>query len=141
MAEEKAKPKSNAIGGPSPDREQPVEPYAAGKPAGERQDGAGAGPERGDRHDAAPPGETARQRGQGTPQGQREEPDAGHRGQPAGLTTGAATGSGSGAGGGGTGQIEEPDPDSKGGGGREQGFGDRQGRPDGGADGAKHGGR
>jgi hypothetical protein len=132
MAEEKAKPKLNAIGAPVPDREQPVDPYIEGKPVGERQDGAGAGPVRGDRHDALAPGETARQRRAGASQGHPEEPDAAHRGQPAGLTTGAATGSGSGAGGGGTGQVEEPDPDSKGGGGREQGFAAaRHGRPDG----------
>jgi len=126
MAEKKAEPKLNAMGLPEPEREQPVEPYIAGKPVGERQDGAGAGPVRGDRHDALPPGDTARQRHAGTPQGHPEEPDADHRGKPAGLTTGAATGSGSGAGGGGTGQIEEPDPDSKGGGGRKQGFARRR---------------
>ena len=122
MAEEKAKPKLNAMGLPEPEREQPVEPYIAGEPVGERQDGAGAGPVRGDRHDALPPGDTARRRREGEAQGDPEEPDADHRGKPAGLTSGAATGSGSGAGGGGTGQVEEPDPDSKGGGGREQGF-------------------
>lgn len=126
MAEKKAEPKLNAMGLPEPEREQPVEPYIAGKPVGERQDGAGAGPVRGDRHDALPPGDTARQRHAGTQQGHPEKPDADHRGKPAGLTTGAATGSGSGAGGGGTGQIEEPDPDSKGGGGREQGFARRR---------------
>jgi len=127
MADQKTdKPALNAMGMPEPEREQPVDAYVAGKPVGERQDGAGAGPVRGDRHDALPPGDTAAKRRKGAPQGQPEEPDAGHRGQPAGLTTGAATGSGSGAGGGGTGQVEEPDPDSKGGGGREAGFARRR---------------
>ncbi len=126
MADEKAKPRLNAIGGPAPDRAQPVAPYVADKPIGERQDGAGAGPPRSDRDDALPPGGTARGRSAGASQGDPEEPEAAHRGKPAGLTTGAATGSGSGAGGGGTGQIEEPDPDSKGGGGREKGFAQRR---------------
>ena len=141
MAEEKAKPPMNAIGDPSPEHDQLVAPYAADKPVGERQDGAGAGPDRGERHDAAPPGGATRERRAGASQGPAEEPGAGHRGQPAGLTTGAATGSGSGAGGGGTGQIEEPDPDSKGGGGREHAFGHVRHAPNSGNDGAKHGGR
>ena len=114
MAEEKHNPQ--------PDRAQPVDVYIPGKPVGERQDGAGAAPPRADRHDALAPGHTAQQRHDGQPQGQPEEPDAAHRGRPAGLTTGAATGSGSGAGGGGTGLTEEPDSDSAGGGGREPGF-------------------
>ncbi len=126
MADDKGKPQHNAVAAPRVDTEQLVEPYAAGKPVGERQDGAGAGPRHGDRHDALPPGDTARRREQGTPQGDKEEPDAEHRGRPAGLTSGAATGSGSGAGGGGTGLTEEPDPDSAGGGGRGPGFAHRR---------------
>lgn len=126
MADQKDKtdaPQRDAVGAPQPDlTEQPVAPYAADKPPGERQDGAGAAPPRADRHDALPPGHISQQRREGAPQGQPEEPDAEHRGRPAGLTTGAATGSGSGAGGGGTGLTEEPDPDSAGGGGREPGF-------------------
>ena len=122
MGDEKAKPKLNAMGMPEPDTEQPVNAYQKGKPVGERQDGAGAAPPRADRHDALPAGATSRRRGEGEPQGHPEEPDADHRGCPAGLVTGAATGSGSGAGGGGTGMVEEPDPDSAGGGGRGPGF-------------------
>jgi hypothetical protein len=113
---------ANQQDNPQPDRDQSVDPYVAGKAVGERQDGAGAAPPRADRHDALPAGETTRQRREGAAQGQPEEPAAEHRGEPAALTTGAATGSGSGAGGGGTGQTEEPDPDSAGGGGRDHGF-------------------
>jgi hypothetical protein len=117
-----ARPELNAIGLPEPKREQPVEPFIAGdKPHGERQDGPGAAPDRPERHDALPVGRTAARRA-GADAGAPEEPDAGHRGQPAPFASGAATGSGSGAGGGGTGMVEEPDPDSAGGGGRERGF-------------------
>ena len=129
MANEKAKPKLNAIGSREPDTEQPVKAYASDKPIGERQDGAGAAFPRADRTDDLPPGHGSRQRQQGQPQGQPEEPDAEHRGRPAGFITGAATGSGSGAGGGGTGLTEEPDSDSAGGGGREPGFGHKRHLP------------
>lgn len=120
----KAKPKLNTIGQLAPGREQPVEPFQADQPMGERQDGAGAGPRHSDRHDAVPAGSTAHRRAGGAldGHGRPEEPDAGHRGQPAPFTSGAASGSGSGAGGGGTDIVEEPDSDSAGGGGRERGF-------------------
>lgn len=141
MADVKAKPQLNAIGMPSPETDQPVEPYDASKPVGERQDGPGIGPTFADRRDDSPPGEASRQRQAGTPQGQPEEPDADHRGKPAGLTTGAATGSGAGAGGGGAGPIEEPDSDSAGGGGREPGFSHQRDLPSSGGDASKHGSR
>jgi hypothetical protein len=112
MTADDATPKDDAV--------QTLQP---GKPLGERQDGAGSGPDRPERNDAVPAGSTAARRaGIGRPRMAPDEADAGHRGQPAGFQTGAATGSGSGAGGGGTGLIEEPDSDSAGGGGHERGF-------------------
>ena len=131
----------NAIGMPQPETGQPVQPFQSGRPPGERQDGPGVAPYRRDRDDAVPVGSTAARRsGIRGALLTRDEPGAGHRGEPATFATGAATGSGSGAGGGGTGMIEEPDPDSAGGGGRERGFAaSRVGRHRFG-DGRKHGG-
>lgn len=131
----------NAIGMPLPESGQPVQPFQADRPPGERQDGPGAGPCRPDRDDAVPAGSTAARRA-GSKGGlvTRDEPDAGHRGVPASFASGAASGSGSGAGGGGTGMIEEPDPDSAGGGGRERGFAASRPGHHRFGDGRKHGG-
>ena len=126
MTDQKAaaneQPELNAIGMPAPKTGQPVEPFHAGKPVGEQQDGPGAAPDRPERDDALPAGSTAARRAGGSGRLTLDEPDADHRGKPAPFASGAAIGSGSGAGGGGTGMIEEPDSDSAGGGGRERGF-------------------
>ncbi|MBA2934126.1 hypothetical protein HZF05_08430 [Sphingomonas sp. CGMCC 1.13654] len=114
-----ASPKLNAVGLPEPETEQPVDLPHPDRPHGERQDGPGAGPRRADRHDAVPAGSTHATR-KGADQGKPEEPDAAHRGQPALLRTGEASGSGASAGGTRHGAPEEPATDSAGGAGRDR---------------------